>query len=104
MATKFITCRIPVPYIRLNRCVSKKEESYVTSDDFAIQIFDIQTRIAALRSSLGWTKKSNKTTPSQSKPMVVQEPQQPKDNTEDVQAAREAELNDLKAKLLGKKK
>lgn len=94
MATKFITIRIPIP--RINRIV-EEEQSYVASDDFAVRLFEIQSRIAALKSSLGWTKKSNKDIEIRSKPVVVQEKQ-----LSDT-AAREAELNDLKAKLLGKK-
>ena len=74
-----------------------KEESYVTSDDFAVRILDIKTRIAALKSSLGWTEKSNKDIKVQSKPVVVPE-KQLQDSID-----KEAELNDLKAKLLGKK-
>ena len=74
-----------------------KEESYVTSEDFAIRLLDIQTRIANLKSSLGWTEKSNKDIKVQSKPMVVPEKQ-----LQDT-INKEQELNDLKAKLLGKK-
>ena len=79
-----------------------KEESYVTSDDFAVRILDIKTRIAALKSSLGWTEKSNKTTQTQSKPVVAPTPELQSQTA--VRAQKEAELNDLKAKLLGKKK
>jgi hypothetical protein len=79
----------------------KQEESYVTSDDFAIRILDIQTRIASLRSRLGWTEKSNKSTQTQSKPVVASTPTVQKQDP--IRAQKEAELNDLKAKLLGKK-
>lgn len=79
-----------------------KEQSYVTSDDFAIRILDIQTRIANLKSSLGWTEKSNKSTQTQSKPVVASTPTVQEQDT--VRAQKEAELGDLKAKLLGKKK
>lgn len=79
----------------------QQEESYVASDDFAIRILDIQTRIAALKSSLGWTEKSIKTTQAQSKPVVAPTPEL--QSQTDVREQKEAELNDLKAKLLGKK-
>ena len=101
MATKFITIRIPIPYIRLNRSI-EKESSYVTSEDFAVRILDIQTRIANLKSSLGWTEKSNKSTQTPPEPMVASTPAVQEQDT--VRAQKEAELNDLKAKLLGKKK
>lgn len=74
-----------------------KDESYVASEDFAVRIFEIQTRIADLKRRLGWTEKSNKNIEIQPEPVVVQEKQ-----LSDT-AAKEAELNDLKAKLLGRK-
>ncbi len=80
----------------------QEEQSYVTSDDFAIRILDIQTRIANLKSSLGWTEKSNKSTQTQSKPVVAPTPELQSESN--VRAQKESELNDLKAKLLGKKK
>lgn len=76
----------------------QQEESYVASEDFAIRLFEIQSRIASLKSRLGWTEKSNKDSKVQSKPVVV--PEKQIQDTID----KEAELNDLKAKLLGKKK
>jgi hypothetical protein len=80
----------------------KEEESYVSSDDFAVRILDIQTRIANLKGRLGWTEKSNKTTQTQSKPVVAPTPELQSQTA--VREQKEAELNDLKAKLLGKKK
>lgn len=100
MATKFITIRIPIPDLRINKTV-KKEQSYVASDDFAVRLFEIQSRIAALKSSFGWTEKSNKNTQTQSKPVVDTKAQQQR---EDSIVSRNAELSDLKAKLTGKKK
>ena len=100
MATKFITIRIPICYLRLNRTV-EKEASYVASDDFAVRLLEIQTRISALKSRFGWREKSNKNTQTQSKPVVDTKAQQQR---EDSVVSRNAELEDLKAKLLGKKR
>jgi hypothetical protein len=100
MATKFITIRIPIPYIRLNRSI-EKESLYVTSEDFAVRILDIKTRIASLKSRLGWTEKSNKSTQTQSEPVVASTPTVQRQDP--IRAQKEAELADLKAKLLGRK-
>lgn len=100
MATKFITIRIPIPYIRLNRVI-EEEQSYVSSDDFAARILEIQTRIASLKSRFGWSEKSNKSTQTQPKSMVAPETTVQKQDS--IRAQKEAELNDIKAKLLGKK-
>ena len=79
----------------------QQEESYVASEDFAIRLLDIQSRIANLKSSLGWDQKSNKSTQTQSKPVVASTPEL--QSQTDVRAQKESELDDLKAKLLGKK-
>lgn len=80
----------------------QEEESYVTSEDFAIRILDIQTRITALRSRLGWSEKSNNRTQTSPEPVVAPTPEL--QSQADARAQKEAELADLKAKLTGKKK
>ena len=82
-----------------NRDIAVREKSHVTSDDFAIRLLEIQTRIADLRSRFGWTEKSNKNTKTQ--PKYVVEPKESPNNTDTIQ--REQELQNLKAKLLGRK-
>lgn len=100
MATKFITIRIPIPSLRWFK-KQKEENSYAASDDFAARILEIQTQIAALRSSLGWTEESNKTTQTSTKPVVASTTAVQEQSA--VRASKEKELADIKAKLLGKK-
>ena len=91
------------------------------------QVADLRARIAAVRSSIGWDQASYQSTPAQSESMVVQpQPEQtrsverarvsdtPKVEPDwdainklkaknDAMEAKSAELNDMKAKLMGKK-
>ena len=69
--------------------------------DLSIRVAEIQSRIAALRSSLERSEKSDKSTSSQSEQLVGKTPAVPKQD--DVRASKEAEMMALKAKLLGKK-
>lgn len=63
--------------------------------EIAVRTAEIQARIAAFRSSYPWSEEPNKTTKTQTQPMVAQE--QPKINT------KTEEMDAIKAKLLGKK-
>ena len=67
------------------------------ASEISVRVAEIQTRIAAFRSSYPWSEQSNKNTKVQPKPMVAQE--ELKINT-----TKSTEMDDLKAKLLGKKK
>lgn len=73
-------------------------ETYVEDpgpSEIAVRVAEIQARIAAFKSSYPWSEESNKNTKTQPKPLVA--PEQPKINT------KSAEMDALKAKLLGKK-
>ena len=73
-------------------------ETYVEDpgpSEIAVRVAEIQARIAAFKSSYQWSEEPNKTIKTQSQPVVAQE--QPKINT------KNAEMDALKAKLLGKK-
>lgn len=100
MATKFITIRIPIPRI-LTWFKKEEEQSYVPSNDLSIRVAEIQSRIAALRSSIERREKSNKNTSPQAQQLVGEATTTPKQDN--VRASKEQELANLKAKLLGKK-
>jgi len=72
------------------------------------RIIDLRRRIAAAQSSHASVYQSNKNTQTQPKQLVDEakrKPQTPMARTreEDNRVAKENELNDLKAKLMGKK-
>ena len=79
----------------------QKEPENELESDLSIRVAEIQSRIAALRSSLERTERSNKNTPTQPKPVVGNAPAATEQDA--VRAAKEAEMMALKAKLLGKK-
>jgi len=99
MATKFITIRIPIPTLSWFR--TEEEPLYESRQNFSARTAEIKARIANLRSSLGGTENSTKTTQAQPKHVVAAEPQQPVRNPDRAQRAQE--LDAMKAKLLGKK-
>jgi len=67
------------------------------ASEISVRAAEIQARIAAVRSSYPWSEQSNKNIQVRPKPVVAQE--EPKINT-----TKSTEMDDLKAKLLGKKK
>lgn len=99
MATKFITIRIPIPTLSW---FQKEEPVYELQQDEFARTAEIKARIAALRSSLGSTQHSIKTSCTQPEHVVAKEPQQPAGALGREQKTRE--LDAMKAKLLGKKK
>ena len=99
MATKFITIRIPIPSLSWFR--KEEEQSYAASNDLSIRVAEIQSQIAALRSSIERREKSNKNTSSQPQQLVGTATTTPEQDN--VRASKEQELADIKAKLLGKK-
>lgn len=66
------------------------EQLDIAPSDLSVRVAEIQQRIATLKHSISGPEKSSASTL----------PQQPNN---DVQASKVAELDDLKAKLLGKK-
>jgi hypothetical protein len=75
----------------------KEDEVHTGSSDFHNKIAEIQARIATVRSRNGWDQEPDKNIKARSKPLVAQE--ELKINT-----TKSTEMDDLKAKLLGKKK
>jgi hypothetical protein len=75
----------------------KEDEVHTGPSDFHRRITEIQTRIAAVRSRNGWDQESYKTTKVRPKPVVAQEEL-------NINTTKSTEMDDLKAKLLGKKK
>jgi len=86
-------------------------------NDRAQQVADLRARIADVRSRFGWDQTPNQSTQAQPKPVVAES--QPKQsssversrvsNTPKIELnwdadARAAEMNAMKAKLMGKKK
>ena len=65
--------------------------------EIAVRAAEIQARIAAFRSSYPWSEQSNKNTQVRPKPVVAQEELK-------INNTKSTEMDDLKAKLLGKKK
>lgn len=97
MATKFITIRIPIPTISWG---AKKEEiKYETTDWIPARVADIKSRIAAVESSLGWTKK-----PKQVSKVSIPRQTVHERGTESRSNPNISNAEDLKAKLLGLKK
>lgn len=78
--------------------VSLSSKEIVDASDLSVRVREISARIAALRSGLESNNQSNQATSSQPKSMVATTEQA------DGQESRQKDLNDLKAKLLGKKK
>ena len=100
MATKFITIRIPIPSLSWFK---RQEEDYIAEAEHrSHRISEIQARIAALRSSIERSEKSDKITQTQPEQLVV--PPATVQQQSLVRDQKERELNDIKAKLLGKKK
>ena len=65
--------------------------------EISVRVAEIQARIAAFRSSYPWSEEPNKNTKVQPKPMVAQAELK-------INNTKSTEMDDLKAKLLGKKK
>ena len=101
--TKYITIRIPIPTLSW---FTKKEEEELsnTYSDLSNRIAEIQSRISVAKRSLERSARSNKTASSQPKLAVdaVTKTDRPRSNDDD-RDRKTAEMNDLKAKLLGKK-
>lgn len=66
--------------------------------EISIRVAEIQARITAFKSSYPWSEEPNKTSKTQSQYVVAQEKQPINNNS------KSAEMDALKAKLLGKKK
>ena len=81
----------------INLFKGKEDEVHTGPSDLHRRIAEIQARIAAVRSRNRWDQESNKNIKVRPKPVVAQE--EPKINT-----TKSTEMDDLKAKLLGKKK
>ena len=99
MATKFITIRIPIPTLSW---FTKEEVLDEPQTDIFARTAEIKSRIAAARSSLGEPKKPVKIPQTQPKYVVAEEPQQPTRAADREQKTQE--LDDMKARLMGKKK
>ena len=99
MATKFITIRIPIP--TLSWFTKEEEPLYEPRQDFSARTAEIKARITTLRRSIEQSEKSPKVSQTRSQSVVAKEPQQPARDVNREQ--KTAELNDIKAKLLGKK-
>lgn len=65
--------------------------------EISVRVAEIQARIAAFRSRNGWDQEPDKNTQVRPKPVVAQEELK-------INNTKSAEMDDLKAKLLGKKK
>lgn len=76
------------------------EEPDIAPSNLSIRVAEIQQRIATLKRSIERPEKSYPSSPLSPEPVVDTTPQQP---IVDVRATKAAELNDIKAKLLGKK-
>jgi hypothetical protein len=99
--TKYITIRIPIP--TLNWFTKKEEEEFSdTYSDLSNRIAEIQARISVAKKSLECSARSNKDTSSQTKLAVDTDPKTERPRSDD-RDRKAAEMNDLKAKLLGKK-
>jgi len=77
-----------------------EEEPDIAPSNLSIRVAEIQQRIATLKRSIDGPEKSYTSSPPSSKPVVDTTSQQP---INDAGATKAAELNDIKAKLLGKK-
>lgn len=100
--TKYITIRIPIP--TLGWFTKKEEEEFSnTYSDLSNRIAEIQSRISVATRSLERSTRSDKAASPQPKLAVDTDAKtdQPRSDDRDRKAA---EMNDLKAKLLGKKK
>ena len=74
----------------------KEEYNYVTSEDFAIRLLEIQTKISNIRSSQGWDKKPNRNT----KAVTERKENRTVHKTDDERISRDQEMNELKMKLM----
>jgi len=86
-------------------CQTEKDK-YVTSEEFAIRLFEIQTKIANIRRMAGWDQKSYKNfevESRESKPSGIYKTESSghNDGTKEV---KEKELDDLKQKLMRRKR
>ena len=103
MSIRYITIRIPIPTLSW---FSKKEKEEIsdTYSDLPNRIAEIQERISSAKRSLEISKRNDKITSSQSKPSMdtTTKTEQPTDI--DDRKRKALEMNDIKAKLLGKKK
>ena len=99
--TKYITIRIPIPTLSW---FTKKEEEELsnTYSDLPNRIAEIQSRISVAKRSLECSARSNKDTSSQTKLAVDTDAKTERPRSDD-RDRKAAEMNDLKAKLLGKK-
>lgn len=75
----------------------------LTKSDLSIRVTEIQSRIAALRSSLGRSEKSYQSTPSAEKLPQTSGVYTSNTNGHNDRTAKAEEMMALKAKLLGKK-
>lgn len=80
-------------------------------NELAEKVTDLRARIADLRSRIGGNDESDKSTQTQSEPMVVEQKRkqdeyvaQARTRVDPAREAKAAELDALKAKLMGKKK
>ena len=78
----------------------KEEYNYVTSEDFAVRLLEIQTKISNIRSSQGWDRKPNRNLEAVTK----LEENRTVHKTNDERVSREQEMNELKMKLMKGKK
>ena len=100
--TKYITIRIPIP--TLSWFTKKEEEEFSnTYSDLSNRIAEIQSRISVAKRSLECSARSNKDTSSQIKLAVDTDAKTERPRSETDRDRKAAEMNDLKAKLLGKK-
>jgi hypothetical protein len=102
--TKYITIRIPVP--TLSWFTKKEEEEFSdTYSDLPNRIAEIQSRISVAKRSIERIERSNKAASSQPKLTVDTDTKTEQPRAIDDDRDRKAvEMNDLKTKLLGKKK
>ena len=99
--SKYITIRIPIP--TLDWFTKKEEEEFSnTYSDLSNRITEIQSRISVAKRSLECSARSNKDTSSQIKLAVDTDAKTERPRSDD-RDRKAAEMNDLKAKLLGKK-
>lgn len=81
------------------RNASPSSKEIVDASDLSIRILEISSRIATLRSRLASNNQSNQTASIQSQSVVATTAEKSSS-----QNSKQKELDDLKAKLLGKKK
>lgn len=78
------------------------ENNDIPVSDLSLRVAEIESRIATLKRGLEQSEKSSMGSPTLSQPLVDKTPQQSQPvNVE--QTTKEAEMMELKSKLLGKK-